>query len=79
MVSFAYGDLRKPRLLMMQFEGESGVFVEKLITTGTHVERVTIDSRRGYFLRGAPHELHFLARDSDEDPATRRLAGSTRL
>jgi hypothetical protein len=79
MVSFAYGDARKPRLLMMQFEGESGPYIEKLVVMGTHVERVTIGGRRGYFLSGAPHELHFLGRDSEDETVVRRLAGNTLL
>jgi hypothetical protein len=79
MVSFAYGDRRKPRLLMMQFEGTTGPYIEKLVVMGTHVERVKINGRRGFFLSGAPHELHFLGPNYEDEIVNRRLAGNTLL
>ncbi|MDQ2984355.1 MAG: DUF4367 domain-containing protein [Actinomycetota bacterium] len=79
LVSFVYGRLSKPRLLMMQFQGTSGPYIEKLLYAKTKVENVSVDGAPGYWISGAPHELHFLGRYGEDELVPRRLAGNTLL
>jgi hypothetical protein len=71
-VAFLYGSEEKPKLLITQ-AGVSGA-LEKLITIGTGVERVTVgDGSAGVWLSGEKHGL-FYPGTAEEEPF--RLVGN---
>jgi hypothetical protein len=71
-VAFLYGSEERPKLLITQ-AGVSGA-LEKLITTGTGVERVTVgDHSAGVWLSGEKHGL-FYPGAGEEEPF--RLVGN---
>jgi hypothetical protein len=72
-VSFLYGSEREPRLLITQLLGH-GAF-EKLLSTGTEIEVVTVDDAQGAWLEGQEHVLFF----PDAGPEAPRLVGNTLL
>ena len=78
-VSFLYGSPRRPRLLMMQFEANASPFIEKVVATGTRVERVRVNGHRGYWLSGGRHFFIYIGRDGQTDEESLRLAGNTLL
>jgi hypothetical protein len=58
--TFVYGTVERPRLLLSEFRGVGVTkFVEKLVGTGTRVERVRVDGAPGLWLSGAPHAVYF--------------------
>jgi hypothetical protein len=79
-VSLLYGSPRHPRLLFSQFRGSrTAEFIEKLVTMGTKVERVSVNGERGYFLSGEPHEFNYLDAEGQVIQESIRLAGNTLL
>jgi hypothetical protein len=58
--TFVYGSVERPRLLLSEFRGVGVTkFVEKLVDSGTEVERVRVDGNDGLWLSGAPHAVYF--------------------
>jgi hypothetical protein len=79
-VSFVWGSPSRPRLLFSQFRGSrTGEFIEKLVTIGTKVERVSVDGEPGYFLSGEPHQFNYLDAEGQVIQESIRLAGNTLL
>jgi hypothetical protein len=79
-VSLLYGSPSRPRLLFSQFRGRNTQeFIEKLVTMGTNVERVSVDGERGYFLSGEPHQFTYLDAEGQVIQESIRLARNTLL
>jgi hypothetical protein len=79
-VSFIWGSPSRPRLLFSQFRGSrTEQFIEKLVPTGTRVERVRVDGERGYFLAGEPHQFYYVNSEGQVIQESIRLAGNTLL
>lgn len=49
----------RPRLFLMQFQGETTPFVAKLATDRTNVRSVSVDGGPGYWVAGSPHSVIF--------------------
>jgi hypothetical protein len=71
-VSFLYGSVEKPKLLITQVEARGAL--EKLLAGGTSVERVTTDDAFGVWIEGEQHYL-FYPGATEEEPF--RLVGNT--
>jgi hypothetical protein len=67
-VSFVYGEVSKPRLLLGEFRGVGVTkFVQKLAVPGTTVERVRVGGDPGLWIGGAPHAVYFAQPGSFQD------------
>jgi hypothetical protein len=71
-VSFVYGSLDKPRLLITQVAAEGAL--EKLVHISTKVEQVATDDARGVWIEGERHFLFYPGSDREEPF---RLVGNT--
>lgn len=49
----------RPRLFLMQFQGEATPYVEKLASPRTGVRAVSVDGVSGYWVAGSPHAVIF--------------------
>jgi hypothetical protein len=78
-VSFVYGRLSKPRLLLTQFIGTSTPYIDKLVSPGTRVEAVQVGRAPGYWISGRPHGFAYADRRGEINEETLRLAGNTLL
>jgi hypothetical protein len=79
-VTLVYGSVERPRLLISEFRGVGVTdFFEKLVTSGTRVERVQVGGSPGLWLSGAPHAVYFgdPARPDLIHADEPRLAGNT--
>ncbi len=76
MVSLLWGTPDRVRLLLTEFQGEAAI--EKLIETGTSVERVTVNGEPGVWLE-EPHLVFFEDLRGRVRQSTGRLAGKTLL
>ncbi len=67
-------------LLLTAFEGRTGPdVINKLVATGTTVERLTIGGRPAFWLSGDPHFFYFLDEQGRPVESTRRWVGDTLL
>ena len=71
-VSFVYGSLDKPQLLITQVAAIGAL--EKLVNTATRVEQVSIDGASGVWIEGERHFLFYPGADREEPF---RLVGNT--
>jgi hypothetical protein len=71
-VSFVYGSLDKPQLLITQVSALGAL--EKLVNTATRIERVSTDDASGVWIEG---ERHFLFYPGAEREEPFRLVGNT--
>jgi hypothetical protein len=71
-VSFVYGSLDKPRLLITQVAAQGAL--EKLVHISTKVEQVATDDARGVWIEGERHFLFYPGSDREEPF---RLVGNT--
>ena len=71
-VSFVYGSLEKPQLLITQVAALGAI--EKLLHTATRVERVSTDDATGVWIEGERHVLFYPGADREEPF---RLVGNT--
>ena len=76
-VSFLYGSLERPRLLLSEFRGE--LLFEKLVGPGTKIDSLFLNGRPAVWFEGRRHV--FVYRDEYGEPAegTMRLAANTLL
>ena len=60
-VTLVYGDVAEPRLVLTQFRARiDEEFVQKVVGTGTSVERLTVAGGRAIWLSGEPHGFAFV-------------------
>ena len=71
-VSFVYGSLEKPQLLITQVAALGAI--EKLLHTATRVERVSTDDATGVWIEGERHVLFYPGAEREEPF---RLVGNT--
>ena len=65
-------------LLVFEFQGTfDPQFLQKVVNTGTVVERVRVGGAAGYWIVGALHEVMLVDRKGRPFPETVRLAGNT--
>ena len=80
LVTFVYGSIERPRLLLSQIRG--GVwdgFVKKVGELGTSVEEVEVDGERGLFVSGQEHFVMYRDRAGAIRDDRAYLAGTTLL
>jgi hypothetical protein len=60
-VTLVYGDVAEPRLVLTQFRARiEEEYVQKVVGTGTTVQRLTVDGGRAIWLSGEPHGFAFV-------------------
>jgi hypothetical protein len=69
-VTLVYG-----ALVLTQFRGDVGPFIEKSLGPGTRLARVTIRGASGYRLTGRPHSIVYVDARGQTRDETLRLAG----
>lgn len=80
LVTFVYGSIEQPRLLLSQVRGSVwDGFVKKMGSLGTSIEEVEIEGGRGLFVSGEPHFVMYRARDGAIREDSAYLAGTTLL
>jgi hypothetical protein len=80
LVTFVYGSIEQPRLLLSQVRGSVwDGFVKKVGSLGTSVEEVEVEAGRGLFISGDPHFVMYRARDGSIREDSAYLAGTTLL
>jgi hypothetical protein len=79
MVSFVYGTLESPRVLLTQFRATVKDVIFKKVAAGTRIESVAVDGQQGYFLSGEPHDFAYYDRTGQFRQELVRLAGNTLL
>jgi len=62
--------------LIIEFRGDTGAVLGKLVGVATYHRRVRVDGAQGVYLYGAPHELFYLAPGGSFRQDTVRLAGN---
>jgi hypothetical protein len=79
LVTFVWGPLGRPRLLLSEWRGNTKVHFHKLVRFAASTKRVRVDGDPGIWVSGPPHAVFF--RDADgafaETPV--RLAGNVLL
>src|SRR5204863_4517438 len=71
---------RNGHLLLTEVEGLlRRAFMQKFVTPGTAVDRVSIDGARGLWIHGALHEIVYQDKNGQIRPDEIRLAGDTLL
>jgi hypothetical protein len=73
-VSLVYGDV-----VLTQFRGDVGPFIEKSLGPGTRLERVSVRGVPGYRLTGRPHAVIYVDASGRPREETLRAAGDTLL
>jgi hypothetical protein len=64
------------RVLVVEFRGDVGELMLKVVGPSTHHRLVRVNGGQGAYLYGAPHELIYLAPDGSLRSDTVRLAGN---
>ena len=76
-VWFLYGTPQNVRLLVAQTPGatvDEPFIIKKLAASGTHVEEVSVEGARGYYLGGSPHLVLLLDQSGEVIEESARLA-----
>lgn len=74
-VTFVYGDLRRPTVLLTEASGALDVrFAGKLLAPGTRLERLEVGGRPALWIEGAPHGFFFVGPGGAVVPGSLRLA-----
>ncbi len=80
LVTFVYGSIERPRLLLSQVRGNVwDGFVKKVGARGVSVEVVGVEGERGLFVSGEPHFVMYLDSASQIREERAYLAGTTLL
>ena len=80
LVTFVYGSIEQPRLLLSQVRGSVwDGFVKKVGALGTSIEEVEVEGGRGLFISGEPHFVMYQGRDGAIREDSAYLAGTTLL
>lgn len=80
LVTFVYGSIERPRLLLSQVRGRVwDGFVKKVGARGTSIEEVEIEGERGLFVSGEPHFVMYLDSAFRIQEERAYLAGTTLL
>ena len=66
-------------LLITEFRGTTGPYLQKLVGPGTGTRRVSVDGAPGLWISGTEHELFFTDADGMVRTDTARLAGNVLL
>lgn len=80
-VTYVWRAGERVRLLVTQFPGDATDprLVKKFVASGTSIEEVDVDGRRGLWLEGGPHAVLFVAPDGTVRDDLGWLAGNTLL
>jgi hypothetical protein len=63
-------------LVLMRFDGvDDRAYYEKMVNTGTSIERVTVAGHDGYWISGEPHFFFYTTSDGTFVEDTRRWVG----
>ena len=80
LVTYVYGSIEQPRLLLSQVRGSVwDGFVKKVGALGTSIEEVEVEGGRGLFISGEPHFVMYQGRDGAIREDRGYLAGTTLL
>jgi hypothetical protein len=76
-VALVYGQLERPRLLVLEFL--AAPLIEKTLTLETGVEHVTVNREPAVWIEGPRHEFFYQTLEQEPMRDTQRLAGNTLL
>ncbi len=80
LVTFVYGSIERPRLLLSQVRGSVwDGFVKKVGALGTSIEEVEVAGERGLFVSGEPHFVMYRDPNGVIQQDRAYLAGTTLL
>ena len=80
LVTFVYGPIERPRLLLSQIRGSVwDGFVKKVGSLGTSIQEVDVEGERGLFVSGEPHFVMYRDPNGAIQEDRAYLAGTTLL